>query len=115
LDEEVRSWERRQDPMFSTHSERQRDRHYNSVLSDRIPPNTCVAFKDALAAFDTSSYCSVSRRVSAFVFRDWWSLRQRCEFDIDQLCRRIKRGRIIDPASYSATLPTGTASASVSS
>ncbi|MDX9724037.1 MAG: hypothetical protein RBU37_25030 [Myxococcota bacterium] len=104
LDDANREWEQRQrpplpgQPGFDWYQRRQLDRRFNCVLSSRIPFNTCVAFVDALKSFDTRPFGVKKRSISAFVFRDWWSLRNRCEADLRDLCNGVTQGRLPDPA-----------------
>lgn len=103
LDNEIRSWEGRQRvphdkaPEYRPYAKRQQYRSFNCVTDQTLPPNTCVSHSDVMERFDTSSYCGVKRGISAFVFRDWWSLRNRYEFDLKALCKAVADGTITTP------------------
>lgn len=103
LDAEVREWEARQrmphpaHPSFRPYAQRQQYRSFNCVADSWLPPNTCVSHGDTMSEFDTMAYCGRKRKVSAFVFRDWWSLRNRFEFDIAELCSRVNAGALPPP------------------
>ncbi len=103
LDGDIRQWESRQRlphykaPAYEPYAKRQQYRSFNCVADDWLPPNTCVAHKDVMDAFDTTSYCGIRRDISAFIFRDWWSLRNRCEFDLQALCETVEKGIVPPP------------------
>lgn len=103
LDNEIRDWEARQRiphyraPEYEPYAKRQQYRTFNCVSDDWLPPNTCVPHKDVMDAFDTAPFCGLKRSVTAFIFRDWWSLRNRCEFDLRALCEAIDKGTVLPP------------------
>ncbi len=103
LDGDIRQWEARQRlphykaPAHEPYAKRQQYRSFNCVADDLLPPNTCVPHRDVMDAFDTTSYCGIKRHIGAFVFRDWWSLRNRYEFDLHALCVGVKNGTVPPP------------------
>lgn len=104
LDADIRQWEARQRvPHYSSRDyasylRRQQYKAYNCVADDCLPHNTCVPHTDITAAFDTAPYCrGVQHKVGAFVFRDWWSLRNKWEYDLKQLCEGVAKGTILPP------------------
>ena len=101
LDSEIQSWESRQlvphfrAPAYYPYARRETYRAFNCVADEWLPPNTCVWHTDVMENFDTASYLGgVNRDVSAFVFRDWWSLRNRWEFDLRELCRAVDENKV---------------------
>jgi len=64
---------------------------------EELPPNTCVHHCDTMSRIDTTPFCGNKRRLSAFVFRDWWCLRNRYEYDLKELCEGIEKGVIPAP------------------
>jgi hypothetical protein len=50
-----------------------------------------------MAAIRVDRYCGVPRKLSAFVFRDWWSVRQRYEYDLRELCKFVRKGELTPP------------------
>jgi hypothetical protein len=114
LDSQIRQWESRQrlphpkSPSFVPYGKRQQYRNFNCVADDWLPPNTCVPHRDTMDSFDTTPYCGSKRDISAFIFRDWWSLRNRCEFDLAELCKAVKDGTVPPPDEEPAATPTPT-------
>jgi hypothetical protein len=103
LETETRNWEARQlhqgGADLSPKDQRRRDlRRHNCVDDSCLPPATCVPHVDAVKRLDTANYCDgKSRWVGTFVFRDWWSLRNRWEWDIGKLCVAVQKGDIAPP------------------
>lgn len=103
LDGDIREWEGRQrQPRYKTreyqaYAKRQQYRSFNCIADGLLPPNTCVPHTDAMQSFDTTQYCGIKRSVTAFVYRDWWSLRNRYEFDLESLCEAVDNGVVPPP------------------
>jgi len=103
LHHDVCSWEERQRVGASgvwgvrKDAKRQEYRGFNCIPDKLFPPNTCVYHVDAMQGFDTSPYCGTRREISAFVFRDWWSLRNRCEYDLIMLKKAVEEKQILSP------------------
>jgi hypothetical protein len=50
-----------------------------------------------MGSFDTTPFCGLKRDVGAFIFRDWWSLRNRWMADLRELCDKIDKGELAAP------------------
>ncbi len=102
-DAEVRRWEERQSPAgphshdFKSHLRRQTLRRFFCHDDQSFPRSTCVPHRDALSRIDTMRHGLGARTVSAFIFRDWWSLRVRREHDLRELDEGIHRGKLPAP------------------
>ena len=112
LDTEVRAWEgrnlkpnlrNRED--VKRYARRQQLRASNCIDDDTLPRNTCVPHRDAMADIDTTPHCGARQDVSAFVFRDWWSLRNRYEDDLKELCEKVTSGIVLPPQPIERTAP----------
>lgn len=105
LDRELQRWERDNNAQefrgadYDGFVDRQRDRRFYCCREYSIPKVVCVSFRDAIQSIKTEDFCDCERTLSAFVYRDWWSLRRRYEYDLDQLCQRVTTGRLPEPPS----------------
>ncbi len=100
LDSEIRKFER--DPANSAF----RGRHFDKSIARRnqrrfytyrhfdLPKDVvCVAEQfQRLRDLPINECCGCERPIDAFVYRDWWSLHARWEFDIRELNKEIKNG-----------------------
>ena len=105
IDAELQAWEATNRAGYSAgdlpreYVDRQRDRFFNCCRDYRLPPAVCVHHQDTMTALSdlVERICGRKRHVSAFIFRDWWSVRQRYEYDLRELCRGVSRGSLTPP------------------
>jgi hypothetical protein len=99
FDREIRMYERDpannvfQGPQFRKSIARRDQRRFYTYRYFDLPDIGCVAEHNAnLKALPVEQCCGQPRPVDAFVFRDWWSLYSRWEFDLRDLRRAIAAG-----------------------
>lgn len=103
MDGEVQAWESTQGrpspnvPGVANWVKRATARAFYCCNDKLLPPNTCVQHVDAIRRFQTIEYCGVRRPISAFVFKDWWCIRNRCIKDLRDLIEGIDSGLIPQP------------------
>ena len=99
LDREIRMWER--NPLnrafkgreFRKSISRQKQRGFYTFRYFDLPEISCVVEHNRrLKSLPVEACCGVPRPIDAFIFRDWWSLYSRWEFDLRELKRAIARG-----------------------
>lgn len=114
MNREILNWEERQggeplpnSPRFRRWLRRADYRHYNLCADDdSLPPNTCMRHVNAIGAIDTAPFCAGIRHgLSAFVFRDWWSLQNRCEYDLRTILRLVQAQAISAPPALAGPPP----------
>ena len=97
IDQEVIRWEERtrahrvQGPASERFEDRQRDRFYNCCRVDYLPAHLCAHHGEAMKDVARMEHCGRYRRLNAFIFRDWFSLRSRYLFDLKDLTDRVPR------------------------
>lgn len=105
MDLEVREWEGRQRrPKVNEAGERfwlrrEQLRHWSICPDDEaLPPNTCVPHARAMAELSRRPLCGgVARKVTAYVYRDWWCLQNKCAFDLEQIRDLVGSGALRAP------------------
>lgn len=76
---------------------RLQNRRFRCVNDKNIPEVVCVWHEDCMQEIDSTPYCGIKRKISAFIFRDWWALRKRYEYDLRQLRKMVADGGLIEP------------------
>ena len=76
---------------------RQQDRFYNCCRVDDLPAHLRTHHKDAMGDVAAMGHSGCVRSLKAFVFRDWWAVRARYEFDLGELHSGVKAGDLIEP------------------
>jgi hypothetical protein len=113
LDNELQRWEADNNAHqfagdeYLEYVDRQRDRSFYFCREYSLPQVVCVSFRDAIQRIKTEDFCDHKRPLSAFVFRDWWSLRRRYEKDLRQLCDRVATGKLPEPPNIAAPAAEG--------
>lgn len=103
IDQEVQRWEANNKPeglqgdALRFYLERQQYRHFNCCSDRTLPRVVCVHHKDAMKAITRLHHCGLERKLTAFIFRDWWAVRARFEHDLEQLCRGVEARRLTAP------------------
>ena len=103
LDDEVQRWEatnradRFESAEFHDYVGRQRDRAFDCCRDYLIPRVICVHHHDTMDQVPVAQFCGRNRSLSAFVFRNWWSVRRRYESDLGQLVKGVRTGRLPEP------------------
>jgi hypothetical protein len=99
LDREIRMWERRPENkafrgiQFSISIARQKQRGFYTYRYFDLPEIGRVTEHTAqLKALPVEACCGLPRPIDAFIFRDWWSLYSRWEFDLRDLRRALGAG-----------------------
>ncbi len=99
LDCEIRKYER--DPnnraylgaQFTKSIARRDQRRFYTYRYFDLPPIACVAEQNQrLRDLPVGRCCGCDRPIDAFVYRDWWSLHSRWEFDLRELNKAIRNG-----------------------
>jgi hypothetical protein len=104
LDREIRSYERRlekgtphEEAAWMTFGRRQSRRFY-TYRYQHLPNIACVQAHNAhISEAPVERCCGIPRPITAFIYRDWWSVYSRCEYDLKDL-----RKKLADP-----TFPAG--------
>lgn len=68
---------------------RQRDRFYNCCRAGDLPRHLVAHHVEAMEEIAEMRLSGPFRAVKAFLFRDWWSLRSRYVYDLEQLRRLV--------------------------
>lgn len=103
FDQEVRSWESRNPAQFlqgkasEAFFDRQRDRQFNCCRDEGVPSVVCVHHRDTMVAIAEMQHCGRKRRLSAFIYPDWHSARQRYEYDLRLLKEGVEGGKLTPP------------------
>jgi hypothetical protein len=103
VDDEIQRWEKDnkahefQGDEFDEYLARRRDRCFYCCRDYRLPDVVCVSFRDAIECINTKDFCDHRRPLTVFVYRDWWSLRRRYQYDLRQMCERVEGGRLPAP------------------
>jgi hypothetical protein len=71
---------------------RQRDRYFNCCRDTGLSAAVCVHHQDTMRQVAEMKHSGLHRRVSAFIYPDWFSARQRYEFDLRELVKGVERG-----------------------
>jgi hypothetical protein len=93
MNREIQGWEAAQrrpkpnEPGAWFWLQREQRRHFGICADgETMPPNTCVAHVNAMTALSATAFCQgPPRKISAFVYRDWWCLHNKCAFDLGQV------------------------------
>jgi len=78
-------------------AERQRDRFFNCCRIKDLPKHLFLHHFDAMEDIARMAHCGRRRDLNAFIFRDWWALRSRFEFDLSELRDKIPRQLPLPP------------------
>lgn len=99
LDREIRHWERMPENQvfygrkFTKRIDRRKQRQFYTLRFFDFPEIGCVKEHNArLKKLPIEECCGMPRPVDAFVFRDWWSLQSRWDFDLRDLKKAIDGG-----------------------
>src|SRR5205085_10747975 len=76
---------------------RQQDRQFNCCWDEALPPAICVHHRDTMQRVADMRHCGLRRRLSAFIYPDWLSARQRYEYDLRKLIEGVESGRLPRP------------------
>jgi hypothetical protein len=76
---------------------RQQDRFFNCCRVDDLPAHLCTHHRDVMKEVAGMKHSGPERILKAFVFRDWWAVRARYEFDLRELCDGVSSGALIEP------------------
>jgi hypothetical protein len=94
---QISIWERNPEnkafsgPQFSKSIARQKQRGFYTYRYFDLPPIGCVTeHTTQLKALPIEACCGLPRPVDAFIFRDWWSLYSRWEFDLRDLSKALR-------------------------
>ena len=68
---------------------RQQDRFFNCCRVKNLPEHLFPDHFDAMKDIARMEHCGCYRALSAFIFRNWWALRSRYEFDLRQLTEGV--------------------------
>jgi len=99
LDREIRMFERNpankafRGPQFRKSVRRQGQRAFYTYRYFDLPGIACVTeHNDRLKSLPVETCCGLPRPIDAFVYRDWWSLYSRWEYDLRDLRRALAQG-----------------------
>jgi hypothetical protein len=104
FEREVRWWEDRNPPGFlegrasQAFLRRQQDRQFNCCWDEALPPAICIHHRDTMRRVAELEHCGLLRRLSAFLYPDWLSARQRYEYGIQKLIEGVEAGRLRSPS-----------------
>ena len=101
LDREIRMYERHlknralRGPEYKKSVSRRGQRAFYTYRYFDLPDIPCVADHNArLKALPVKACCGLPRPIDAFVFRDWWSLYSRWEYDLQDLGKALNAGTL---------------------
>lgn len=104
MDEEVQAWEAGQrrpkvnQPGAKYWLRREQLRRFGVCADDdAMPPNTCVPHVNAMTALSAIPFCRTPRKITAYVYRDWWCLHNKCAFDLGQVRDFVASGALRTP------------------
>ena len=104
IDQEVIRWEERNraDRVKGLASrrflDRQQDRFFNCCRLKDLPQHLFPHHFDAMNDIADMKHCGRRRSLNAFIYRDWWGLRVRFEFDLKKLIEGVsKHKNLPDP------------------
>ena len=103
FEREVQWWEDRNPGEFlqgmasEAFVRRQQDRQYNCCRDEALPPAICVHHQDTMRRVAEMKHCGLHRELSAFIYPDWLSARQRYEYDLRKLIEGVEAGRLPPP------------------
>jgi hypothetical protein len=103
IDQEVIRWEERNRAhrMKGGASEgfarRQQDRFFNCCRIKDLPEHLFPHHFDAMRDVARMEHCGRRRELNAFIYRDWWALRSRFEFDLKELCEGVPDPLVAPP------------------
>jgi hypothetical protein len=74
-----------------------------------LPPLSCMhKLDEAMKSAPVKACCQIDRPRKAFVFRDWWGVYERYEYDLHQLTKGIQSGSLMhapaEPRQYQEEL-----------
>ena len=98
IDQEVIRWEERnrahrvKGRASRDFLNRQDDRFFNCCRIKDLPEHLFPHHFDAMRDIAQMQHCGQRRDLNAFIFRDWWALRARIDFDLRQLREGVRRG-----------------------
>ena len=97
IDQEVIRWEERnrahrvKGRAAEDFAARQQDRFFNCCRIKELPENLFPHHFDAMRDIAAMMHCGRKRDLNAFIFRDWWALRARFDFDLRELREGVPR------------------------
>ena len=103
FEREVRWWEERNpgDSLQGFSSDlfvrRQQDRQYNCCRDEALPKAICIHHQDTMRRVAEMKHCGLHRTLSAFIYPDWLSARNRYEFDVRKLIEEVEAARLPRP------------------
>jgi hypothetical protein len=103
FEREVQWWEDRNPGEFlqgkasEAFERRRQDRQFNCCRDEALPPAICIHHQDTMRRVSEMSHCGLRRKLSAFIYPDWLSARQRYEYDLRKLTEGVEAGRIAPP------------------
>jgi hypothetical protein len=103
FEREVRWWEDRNPGEFlqgkaaEAFERRQQDRQFNCCRDEALPHAICVHHQDTMRRVAEMKHCGLHRSLSAFIYPDWLSARQRYEYDLRKLVQGVKAGQLPPP------------------
>jgi hypothetical protein len=103
FEREVRWWEDRNPSEFlrgkasEAFERRQQDRQFNCCRDESLPHSICIHHQDTMQHVAQMKHCGLYRELSAFIYPDWHSARQRYEYDLRKLVEAIEAGRLPHP------------------
>jgi hypothetical protein len=102
IDQEVIRWEERnrahriKGRASRGFIDRQEDRFFNCCRIKDLPKHLFPHHFDAMRDIELMEHCGQRRELNAFIFRDWWALRARFDFDLRELCKGVPT-TLVDP------------------
>src|SRR5262245_38166186 len=76
---------------------RQQDRQFNCCRDEALPPAICIHHQDTMRRVGKMKHCGLHRKLSAFIYPDWLSARQRYEYDLRKVVEGVEAGRLPTP------------------
>jgi hypothetical protein len=103
IEEEVLRWEARnpettlEDTHAAAFTRRKEDRLYNCCWDKVFPPPVGAHHKDTMRIVAEMQHCGRRRKLSAFVYPDWFSATRRYERDVRLLVQGVHSGTLEGP------------------
>jgi hypothetical protein len=103
FEREVQWWEDRNPPgslqgaASQSFVRRRQDRQFNCCWDKALPPAVCVHHRDTMRRVAEIRHSGLYRNLSAYIYPDWLSARQRYEYDLRELVEEVEAERLPRP------------------
>jgi hypothetical protein len=103
IDQEVIRWEERnrahrlEGRAAENFGSRQQDRYFNCCRIKDLPTHLFPHHFDSMRDIALMRHCGRLRALNAFLYRDWWALRARFDFDLREVVEKVTKKKLPTP------------------